>query len=511
LPHLTLAIGNSRRWSRCARPLAVILCLLSFAFACLTAVRKPLWYDELVTYHLASQPDLRTFWRALNDGTDLNPPLHHLSVRAFAFVLGPGPIALRLPSIVGFGIMVLSLYWIASRRLGGAAAWVVLLWPFTTRAYWYAFEARPYGLELGFSALAFCCWQAAAADRRRPIALLGLTLSLAAAISTHFYTVLVLFSIALGELARSLARRRWDPSIWAAFALGALPLALFRSVIATARTRSANFWSQPSSTKCFDFYSWLISSEAIFPLIVLGLVSICLVRINRRAAARIDDDGRPSQRSMPIHEYVAIAAFTLIPIFTQILAKTVTNAFSERYALPAVIGISLMIGILVDWRARGRVAALVPALVLFCWVPLVQVLVYRRVTTERDAYSLLRQELEREDRTDLPILVADARDYLQLQYKAREPLASHLIFPRGAALSRGETSSAGEIDRLGHWVDLKIDDLAALQEAHPQFLVFGSAASGLVRTLEEPGSGAIVTARGPELFLVRKTNQLLTN
>jgi hypothetical protein len=483
--------------------LLVGLVLCYAMFACLTAARRPLWYDELVTCHLAALPDLKTFWSALEDGTDLNPPLHHLAVRAAVSLLGPGPLAVRVPSIVGFGIMVVCLYQFASRRVGRWAAWVAMLWPFTTRAYWYAFEARPYGLVLGFSALALWCWQAAAAGSGRPLVLLGLTVSLAAAISTHFYAVLVFLALALGELARSLAARRWNPAIWAAFALGAAPLALFRSVITTARSRSDGFWSEPSSTKCFDFYSWLISSEAIFPLIVFGLIAIGLVRLARPDSPS-DGERHRSPESMPLHEYVAITAFSLIPILTQVMAKTVTNAFTERYALPAIIGLSLITATLVDWRARGRAAALLPALVLFCWVPFVEVLVYRRVAVERDAYPLLRRELEHEPSAGLPILVADARDYLQLNYQAPEPLASRLIFPRVEVAARGEASSAREVERLGHWVKLNIHDLAALQAAHPRFLVFGSAASGLVAKLEEPGSGAVVTARGPELFVVAR-------
>ena len=159
-----------------------------------------------------------------------------------------------------------------------------------------------------------------------------------------------------------------------------------------AAAAGVHFWCQPSLTKCFDFYSWLISAEAVFPLIVLGLTAICLTRIARQIIA-----GQPVQNSapakIPYHEYVAIAAFTLIPVFAQLLALAITNAFTDRYALPALIGISLMIAILVDWRVWGRLAAIVPTLVLLCWAPFVQVLVYRRVATERNAYTILRNEL----------------------------------------------------------------------------------------------------------------------
>jgi uncharacterized membrane protein len=493
------AIANGQRLNSA---ILISMTLGSAVLACATAARRPIWYDELMTYHLVSQPDFSTFWAALKGGFDLNPPIYHLSVRALAPLLGHGTLALRLPSMVGFALMIACLFAIARPRVGAAAACVASLLPFTTRAYQYAFEARPYGFMMGFSALALYCWLAAAGDRRRPIALLGLTLSLAAAISSHLYSVVVFLALGLGELARTVSRRRLDPAMCSAFVLGALPLAIFYPVIAAARGRADDSWSAPSLTKCFDFYSWLISAEAIFPLIVLGLVSICLARMARRPALQVDQVSVDSARSIPVHECVAIVAFVLIPILTHILALTVTNAFTERYALPAVIGISLMAGVLVDWRARGRTAALVPALVLLCWAPFVQVLVYRRVANERDAYSLLSRQLERGDRGRLPILVADARDYLQLHYRAPEPLASRLIFVRGVAGSKIESSAAGEIERLGHWVDLKIDDLTLVQQAHPRFLVFGPPDSGLVTSLEKSDSAAVVTAQGPEFYLV---------
>ena len=118
-------------------------------------------------------------------------------MRATTFLLGRGPLALRLPSIAGFALMLFCLYRIAQRRIGTATAWVAVLFPFTTRGYWYAVEARPYGLMMGFSALALWCWQVATAEQARRYALLGLTLSLAAAISTHFYTALVFLALAL--------------------------------------------------------------------------------------------------------------------------------------------------------------------------------------------------------------------------------------------------------------------------------------------------------------------------
>jgi hypothetical protein len=42
-----------------------------------------------------------------------------------------------------------------------------MLFPLITNAYPYAYEARPYGLLLGFCGLSLLCWQSAAEGQSR--------------------------------------------------------------------------------------------------------------------------------------------------------------------------------------------------------------------------------------------------------------------------------------------------------------------------------------------------------
>ena len=165
--------------------------------------------------------------------------------------------------------------------------------------------------------LALLCWQTAADGRRRPLALLGLRVSLAAAISTHFYTVFVFLCLALGELARIVSRRRWDPAIWAAFAAGALPLLLFRPIIVAARSRSARFLepAQPDEVLRLlllaHFHRGHLSAARLRP------------RLGQSGAGRAPAPARDRPTAtdaisaMPLHEFVAFVAFTLIPIFVR--------------------------------------------------------------------------------------------------------------------------------------------------------------------------------------------------
>ena len=47
-------------------------------FAVLAAHWRPLWYDELFTLYVASEPTLRDVLRALLSGADTNPPLDYV-------------------------------------------------------------------------------------------------------------------------------------------------------------------------------------------------------------------------------------------------------------------------------------------------------------------------------------------------------------------------------------------------------------------------------------------------
>ena len=147
------------------------------------------------------------------------PPTFHILSRMFLRVFGVNPLALRLPEILGVGVMSLCLFVIVSRRSSAVYGLVAMVLPARHARLYYATEARPYGLVLGCAALSLC-WQSVADDRRRLSLSLGLTASLAAALASHYYAVLIFVPLAAGEVARTIVRRRLDPWVWLAFAHG---------------------------------------------------------------------------------------------------------------------------------------------------------------------------------------------------------------------------------------------------------------------------------------------------
>src|SRR5262249_49561307 len=147
---------------------------------------------------------------------------------------GENPLAYRLPALVGFFVLSLCLFRFTSRRCGRPYACLAVLFAFATSAHSiYAYEARPYGLLLGFTGLALVCWQSAGVGSR--LARFGLALSLAAAVSTHYYAVLIFVPLGLAELVRALRRQRLDVPMAVALLAGLAPLLAYFPIVQKAR------------------------------------------------------------------------------------------------------------------------------------------------------------------------------------------------------------------------------------------------------------------------------------
>src|SRR5208283_4096304 len=104
------------------------------------------------TYYLARLPKLSDVWGALSTGTEQLPPFFYLVTRGFFALLGANQVSARLPEVLGFGVMCLCVFRFVARRTSTLCGLVAMLFPLVTTAYPYAYEARPYGLLLGFSA-----------------------------------------------------------------------------------------------------------------------------------------------------------------------------------------------------------------------------------------------------------------------------------------------------------------------------------------------------------------------
>src|SRR5207237_1162969 len=112
--------------------------------------------------------------------------------------------------ILGFWLMTVCIFRFVSRRCPPIYAAAAMIFPLITSAFYYACEARPYALVMGFTALALVCWQQILENERRTISLFGLWFSLSACICLHYYAILIWIPFGLAELARLRSRKRPD-------------------------------------------------------------------------------------------------------------------------------------------------------------------------------------------------------------------------------------------------------------------------------------------------------------
>ena len=151
-------------------PIAV-LSLLYVAVTIVFAQRKLMWNDELYTYYMARLPSMSDVWAALMSRGEQTPPFFYWTTRVSLDLFGVNNLSVRLPEILGFWVMLASLYVFVARRASSLSGVCAAAFPLVTIAYSYAFEARPYGLLLGFAAVALVSWQSVTLNRGRSIAL----------------------------------------------------------------------------------------------------------------------------------------------------------------------------------------------------------------------------------------------------------------------------------------------------------------------------------------------------
>lgn len=489
----------ARAVARGAIPVAAFAALY-FAETSVIATRKPLWNDELYTYYFSRVSSVADLWRALETGADQAPPLSYLLTRASFGVFGVGRFSIRLPEIVAFLLFCLCLYAFVRRRTNVLHGLMAMALPTLTGAYYYASEARAYALVLAFAALALFCWQLATEGVHRGAALVCLALSLVLASSSHYYAVLLLVPLGLGELTRTLVARRVDVAVWLAFAGALLPFAAFVQLVRAARSYSSAFWATPSWHDPAGFFAFLFHTtlrgplrerDVILLVIVVAAVALLVVSpagrwledrtraglllgaavfvplgglVLARLAAGVAVTARelalvgaallvlaayvglrsgPGGRLMPgppLHEVVATGAFLLIPLVSVVVAKTVTHAYTARYALPAVIGLAVLP--LAFYRLEGARPVVGTAVLGALVIAFPVALVPREHTVSRSSADQRRtyRFLEENAGARLPILIDDSHDYLELSYAPPPSLAGRLIYvadPRRDGTQRG--------------------------------------------------------------------------
>ncbi|HSU58005.1 MAG TPA: glycosyltransferase family 39 protein [Bryobacteraceae bacterium] len=443
-----------------------------FVLAFYLAREKPFWNDELFTFYISRLPGLSDVWRALLTGAEQLPPFFFVITRASTAFLGSGHIAFRLPEMLGFWLMSVSVFQFVRVRLSVTYGLIAMTFPLVTAAFDYAYEARPYGLVLGFCALALCCWQASARCGRRALPLLGLALSAAAAMSCHYYAFLGLSAILLGESVRSFNRKKLDLSVWIAFGAGFIPLIFFLPLIEAARSYSGAFWAKPKWTNTLGFYNTLLMPTGVTLFMLLIALGVHAMTHSPQVSHRAD-----IRSKIPAYEIAAVFWLSLIPTAGVVLAEGFTGAFNFRYALPAVIGLSILVSWSASAIARHRTDIGSFLLVILLALSLANearsyLVVKGDLNARASAYQFLSTEA-----AGPPLVVVDPHLFFELSHDAaqRKP-ALNFIYLADVSLALKYTNT-DTVDRgllaLKQWAPLDVQNFDRFCVSHDTFLVYG--------------------------------------
>jgi 4-amino-4-deoxy-L-arabinose transferase-like glycosyltransferase len=297
--------------------------------------------DEYLSYYTDRVPTLaRVVWVQLHYPVSLDPPAYHLLSHLAMQLLGPTEMALRLPAFLGFLLCQVSLFFFVRRIAGQRPAAIALAVPLLTYSLFYAVQGRPYGLLLGLYSASLACWQAASrapAGRPRLPALVGLAAALVLGVTSHYFGVLILIPVCAGELARSVSRRRLDRGVLAAIAAGFLSVATvlpFQHALLAYRAhyyRTTVDWHivpQSYFSLFCSYRAWSLLHQHVFEFSMVLLSAVLVAAILMRLRVRSGRD--------PAHEWIALLALVLLPVFAFLFGRFVTHTMEPRYAIAAL-------------------------------------------------------------------------------------------------------------------------------------------------------------------------------
>jgi hypothetical protein len=204
----------------------------------------------------------------------------------------------------------------------------------------------------------------------------------------------------------------------------------------------------------------------------------CLILSTLLVTPYVNDPGHRAERFLhapPVHEIAAAFGFVAIPAAGVILAKLVVGVFVLRYALPAVIGLSILFAFAAYRQLQGRAATGAALLVTFAsWFVVMQVMHFQRTTAASVGQLKTYEFLQFASHNELPIVVSDPQTFMKLVYYAPPDIAPRFVYlaaPEASLRYLGHnTVDRGMLD-LKHWFHLRIEAYESYVLSQQRFLV----------------------------------------
>jgi hypothetical protein len=362
------AIHSDRRFRIAGMPLSAIAFLILTAAVSLVTAHYQFTYGDdrldLWVDNVANLRQLIHIQRSLPLAID--PFFYHgltfLGIRLF----GVNPLVLRLPSLLGFLLMQISLFYCVRRIASQRAAVFALAFPMFTPVFWYTEQVRPYGLLLGLFGLAMLSWQTAVRrEAHRTWALVVLALTIAVAINTHYYGVLLLVPLCAAELVRACQGRRVDPPLLLSMGAGMAGVVFLLPFLKGAAGFRTNFQPGADSHQAItQSYNFILLGHIAFSTHTNHLLAIGLALLIVLVLGSCVRQMRSKTLNLPDAEFVFLITLAALP-FLGFLLGFVTHAMEPRYVLGSIIGIAALLAIALAPFLRNCVIGRIALLLLF--------------------------------------------------------------------------------------------------------------------------------------------------
>jgi uncharacterized membrane protein len=456
--------------------LGLAILVVYSALQCLIrAVSKPLWYDEICTWTLAHQPGPAAIWNALQHAADSNPPGYYLIERTMSRLIPNQEIALRIPSIIGFCCVVVCLFAFVRKRSGSAVALCCAAIPLMTVFYDpYAVEARPYMLVTACVSIAMVCYQRAPAV---PWMLL-MGFSLAVSQMVHYYTVFMLVPFGIAEFALFLKSGRVRWTVWLALVGGFLPfIPCWPLLKEFGKYYGSHFWAKPSLLGAESVYGWFLNIPYALGIGLAAASAIGTLAVMMSASNL--DQGPSSGGEAPMEEYVLVIALIGLPFIVYAGTKISYGAMTERYVLPASLGIQVAAGYILPRFGRKAIALF--ALVV-CFALVFQEVRFWHSQVHHlgkivTPATYLETMVDSTQYSDLPVVVSDGIDYPSIAHYASPELARRVVavvdVPAAIAYCGSDSVDLALLD-LRSYMPLQVYDFSSFASEHSMFLLYST-------------------------------------
>ena len=458
----------------------VLLLLYSAIRSIFKAASRPLWFDELLTSIVARQPTISSLWRALAHCVDGQPPPFYLWQRLCNHLVSNEQVAFRVASIFGFCTMQWCLFVWLRKRHNTAVAFAACLLPLMTTLFAaYAVEARPYALELAFLAIALVAYQRATTA----FWIFVLGLSLMAAESSHYYALFVLASFFAAEGLYFFKTRSFRIGVWIALCSGLLPLLVFWPLLSHFKEcYGAHVWYGTAtflgtlkiygslfgiSTATPGAASW--TSVIVFLLPVAILFGVGLL-VFRSLKATTGD-------SATFHLNILTAGMLLTPFVMLFATKLNHTGLIPRYLLPTILGVTLVAGYGLSLLSKN-VVTVVGVLLFFC----IAVQEVGFWFSYYEAYQLGFNSqpygvslIHSAGHGELPVVVSEGHDFLELNRYAPRPLAQRLLFvadPNAAMAHNRPDTNHRNLIALRDFTSVHVIEYEKFKKSTTEFLLY---------------------------------------